>query len=78
MIGYLGQNGRSELYSRSDIGREDGQSEVTIQKLVVKCNRCGATYTDKESIELAEKWIEEGYAPCPNLGCPGELILKTE
>ena len=76
MIGYLGQNGRSELYSLSDIGREDGQSEVTIQKLVAKCNKCGATYLDKESIEMVEKWVAEGYAPCPNLGCPGELEIK--
>ena len=75
MVFYHGQEGRLEYFTRGEIGREDGQSEVTIQKLVVKCNRCGATYPDKESIELAEKWIEEGYAPCPNLGCPGELKI---
>lgn len=41
----------------------------------VKCNRCGLTYHDKESIELVKKWLTEGYAPCPNLQCPGEMEL---
>ena len=44
----------------------------------VVCNRCGATYEDEESVELAKRWIAEGYAPCPNISCPGELILKKE
>jgi len=42
------------------------------------CNKCGATYTDKESIEMVRKWIKEGYAPCPNLSCPGQMELKKE
>ena len=42
----------------------------------VVCNKCGETYEDKESIELAKKWIKEGYAPCPNIACQGELELK--
>jgi len=42
----------------------------------VVCNQCGAEYEDKESMELAKKWIEEGYAPCPNLSCPGEMELR--
>ncbi len=75
MVFYLGQNGRSEYYSHSDIGREDGQSEVTIRKKVVTCNKCGVVYTDRESIEMVEKWIAEGYAPCPNISCPGELKI---
>ena len=41
----------------------------------VRCKKCGATYTDEESVELAKKWIGEGYAPCPNISCPGELEL---
>jgi len=43
------------------------------EKLV--CNNCGATYPDEESIELAKRWISEGYAPCPIIPCPGELVL---
>ena len=44
----------------------------------VVCNKCGATYEDKESVELAKKWIKEGYAPCPNITCQGELELKGD
>lgn len=40
---------------------------------VVRCNKCGATYEDKESVELVKKWKTEGYAPCPNISCPGEM-----
>lgn len=76
MVFYQGQEGRLEYFTRGEIGREDGQSEVTLQKSAAKCNKCGATYTDKESIEMVEKWVAEGYAPCPNLGCPGELEIK--
>ncbi len=43
---------------------------------VTVCNKCGASYMDRESIELVEKWIKEGYAPCPNLSCSGQMILK--
>lgn len=42
----------------------------------VVCNKCGATYTNQESIEMVEKWVAEGYAPCPNIACQGELELK--
>lgn len=42
------------------------------------CNKCGAAYTDKESIDQVEKWIAEGYAPCPNISCPGQLEIKEE
>ena len=44
----------------------------------VVCNKCGETYEDKESIDLAKKWIKEGYAPCPNITCQGELEIKVE
>ncbi len=76
MVFYRGQNGQAEYYSPSDIGREDGQSEVTLQKTVARCNKCGATYTDIESIEMARTWAADGYAPCPNITCPGELEIK--
>ena len=39
----------------------------------VKCNACGIEYTDEGSLNLAEKWIEGGYAPCPMVRCRGEL-----
>lgn len=44
----------------------------------VVCGQCGATYTDPESIELAKKWIADGYAPCPNISCRGQLELKQD
>ncbi len=31
MVMYFGQNGKSEYYPPSDIGRDDGQSEVTMR-----------------------------------------------
>ncbi len=40
------------------------------------CSKCGESYDDKGSIEQTKKWIEEGYAPCPNISCPGELEIK--
>jgi len=40
---------------------------------IAQCNKCGVTYTDKESVELAKKWIATGYAPCPSLFCKGQL-----
>lgn len=56
------------------------------EKLV--CNVCGLTYTDSASIQLAKRgerqWKElckkdgvkvRGIAPCPNIGCKGELVL---
>ena len=59
------------------------------EKLV--CDRCGVTYTDKESIQSAKNELEHwktlckrdgvtprGLSPCPILPCPGELILKKE
>lgn len=59
------------------------------EKLV--CDKCGAEYTDTESIETAKRFAENwaavcvtdeveprGLCPCPHTECPGELILKTE
>ena len=42
----------------------------------VVCNKCGADYTDRESIEQVRKWIAEGCAPCPNMLCMGQLEIK--
>lgn len=60
-----------------------------MEKLV--CDRCNAEYTDEESIttakELQESWeisyrsvgaVPRGIVPCPNVICPGELILKED
>jgi len=42
---------------------------------VVRCNKCGATYDDAESVEQVRKWKVEsdGYAPCPNISCSGQM-----
>ena len=58
-----------------------------MDKLV--CDRCGQTYFDQESIDMAkatqEEWArlcrEDGTEPrgligCPAFTCPGEMILK--
>ena len=75
MVFYHGQGGRSEFYRPTDIGREDGQSIVEIKQVKAVCNQCKAEYTDLESIELARRWVADGYAPCPNISCPGQLTI---
>ncbi len=54
-----------------------GEIEVTTVPLyeVAKCNKCGATYDDKESVELVKKFKStgDGYAPCPNISCDGQM-----
>jgi hypothetical protein len=55
------------------------------------CDRCGATYTNKESIEkvreLKDRWAKQcredgakprGWFGCLRISCPGELIYKEE
>lgn len=77
MVMYFGQNGKCEFYKREDFGRDDGQSEVSMKQVVVRCNRCGSTYEDAESVQQVRKWLaEEGFAPCPNLSCRGQLEIK--
>lgn len=41
----------------------------------VWCNKCGAVYTDEESINMVKKWLAapDKYAPCPKLSCDGQL-----
>lgn len=78
MVMYMGQNGQNSYYSESEIGQDDGQSEVEVTHHTEKvvCNGCGAEYTDQYSIEMTKKWVEGGYAPCPNLSCRGQLEVK--
>jgi len=58
-----------------------------MEKLV--CDRCGIEYSDQASIQCAKKaaaqWrailkrdgeVARGIAPCPIMGCRGELVLK--
>lgn len=78
MVFYQGQRGLPKFYSKEEIGMEDGQSIVEVKQVKVVCNKCGASYDDQESIDMAKKWIEEGYAPCPNIACPGQLELKDQ
>jgi hypothetical protein len=55
----------------------------------LKCNVCGVAYWSPKDFEYAEKmskeWAEsckadgvdpKGICPCPNLTCPGELVVK--
>ena len=43
----------------------------------VVCNVCGIAYSDDDSIQMVKKWLEkDGYAPCPNIMCPGQLEIK--
>jgi len=57
----------------------------------LKCNVCGVEYSDEEDFKFAEKmskaWAEscrsggvepKGIAPCPNITCPGELVVKEK
>ncbi len=79
MVFYSGQDRETRFYGPSQIGQDDGQSEVKITRLVEKavCSACGAEYTDQESINLVKTWRSTGdYAPCPNLSCPGQLEIK--
>ena len=77
MVMYIGQNREdSRLYLEKEIGQEDGQSTVEITQVKAVCNKCGVVYTDHESIEMVTKWSEEGFAPCPNISCPGELEIQ--
>ena len=65
-----------EAFGLHQVGQEDGESVVEMEEVKVVCNGCRAEYNDKESIEMARKWIVEGYAPCPNISCRGQLEIK--
>jgi len=64
-----------ESYSLNQVGRDDGQSLVEVQQVKAVCDQCGTEYTDTESIELVRRWIADGYAPCPNISCPGQFRI---
>jgi len=64
-----------ESFSLKDVGCDDGQSHVEVNQVKAVCDQCGASYDDVESIELVRKWVAEGYAPCPNISCPGQLTI---
>ena len=42
------------------------------------CSMCRAEYDDEESVELVRTWQKDGYAPCPNLSCRGQLEIVEE
>ena len=62
------------MHLPSTLSEMDTGGKMAREKAV--CNRCGATYEDKESIELIKKWLRNGQAPCPNLSCPGRMEIK--
>lgn len=47
-------------------------------KEFVKCDTCDLVYDDEESIKLVKQWLsnDDKYAPCPNIGCKGQLQIK--
>lgn len=47
---------------------------MTTKKVV--CDMCGIEHADEDSVKMVEQWLsEDGYAPCPNIGCPGQMKL---
>lgn len=57
----------------------------------LECDKCGTVYDDEGSINLARATKDEwearckldgveprGIMPCPNISCPGELILEED
>ncbi len=79
MVLYSGQNKETRFYKPSQIGQDDGQSEVEFTRCTEKvvCNRCGAEYADQNSVDMVKRWLaRDNYAPCPNLSCPGQLEVK--
>jgi len=60
----------------STLSEMDAGGRMAKEKAV--CNRCGATYKDRESIRLIKKWLRDGQAPCPNSNCSGRMEIKTE
>ncbi len=56
--------------------KKSTEKEAQMKKTI--CNRCGVTYDDEDSVKMVEQWQESGYAPCPNLDCPGQLEIKEQ
>jgi len=43
---------------------------------IVKCNKCGIKHDDADTLQMVKRWLEkDNYAPCPLLGCTGELRI---
>lgn len=63
--------------SRKEVAKMGGICGISLRELAV-CQKCGATYRDEESIQLVKKWEAEGYAPCPNIRCPGQMVVTLE
>ena len=67
----------------ADLGEEEGRGSIKrlqrcfgVKKMEkVRCDTCGREYSDTASVEMAKRWIEKGYAPCPIISCKGELKL---
>lgn len=53
------------------------QMELYVETPKVKCDKCGIEYTDTESVEMVKKWVSDGYSPCPNIPCNGQLYVVT-
>lgn len=47
----------------------------TDDSIAAKCDRCGATYSDEESIVTVRTGLAGGYAPCPWFNCTGQMEL---
>lgn len=49
-------------------------------KKYAQCDKCGCKYDDEESIRMVELWLAnpDKYAPCPNIGCRGQMQVKEE
>ncbi len=41
----------------------------------ITCTKCDYSIEDahKSDVDLVEKWVADGYAPCPIIQCQGEL-----
>lgn len=67
---------REELKAMEELKAKMEHEETPIKVEKVVCNRCGIEYTDQDSLATVKKWAAEGYAPCPNISCPGMLEVK--
>ena len=70
MVFYMGQDGRTEYHPASEIGRDDGMSEVTISK--VEFCECGhpAEYHDKDGFCCGDYDKFKAVGPKGQSNCP--------
>lgn len=70
-------NGTAFLRFKPSLIKIDGKEAHMAIKEKVVCSKCGAEYTDEDSIKMVKEWLAKGsYAPCPNLDCFGNMKLK--